>query len=140
MYVADLVLIAPDEPSWILDPELHIKKGLVVKIMNSTAGISPWANGDQEGKEGVVESVLERGKNGFVHIRTIPDNLILHVPSEYIYPVHPMRPGDKVIPLEGPTKGLVCTAMRFQGGIVDILSDNTTSIMPINKVVKYVEN
>lgn len=92
---------------WLSDRRLEFleykQRYLVVEITGTKgAGNARWFEGEYEGKQGIVVTVLDRGGNftAVATIKTLPDyDEEIIVPIAYLQPVEP-KVGDKAVPLD----------------------------------------
>ncbi|KAH9946425.1 transcription elongation factor Spt5 [Epithele typhae] len=123
-------------PTWLLDPDLKDKvNGMFVEVKGSF-GADGWHNGDYEGKQGVVLSVLATGNDTFestARVRFLDpvDRLqpILAVPVHLLSPIHPEKQGEEVVILAGNNKGLEARVEDVESSSSMVLTTKATFLV-----------
>lgn len=94
---------------WLLDTAFKGKNCIVVISRNAA---SSWQNGEEDGREGYVQSVFDPRNEAasrtaqFVPLDSVGDpSKTLTVPIEFLSPVHPSALNDLACVLEGNHKG-----------------------------------
>jgi transcription elongation factor SPT5 len=99
-----IVTVPPD--LWLIDPAFRGKK-VVVEISGRTKG--KWAEGEYDGLKGYVLSVFDpRTETTSRTAQFMPlhaKDKVMTVPIEYLLPVNPTAPQERVIIMDGEHKG-----------------------------------
>ncbi|EMD36765.1 hypothetical protein CERSUDRAFT_137024 [Gelatoporia subvermispora B] len=122
---------------WLLDPEISSKQNMIVEVKGSFSGPNGgWHKGDYEGRQGVVLSVFDTQQPQFPSTARVrfsspvdPAHPVQTVPVEYLWPVHPDRPDEDVLVLQGPHKGQLAKVQVYDGPGSLILSMRQTYIV-----------
>ncbi|KAF9820715.1 hypothetical protein IEO21_01158 [Rhodonia placenta] len=99
---------------WLLYRAVSSKSGMII-VIRGTHGDekhSGWFQGLNEGARGVILSVMNTGNDAFASTAETrllspldPTQDTFNIPTQYIFPVEPSRPGQKALILHGDHKG-----------------------------------